>query len=67
MWEGTLMPGNPMRCYNLPGQVDSFRDTFSPAGQDTYMAVFAVMPDGSRTQPTILIPPTPPAAMVDLS
>ena len=67
MWDGTLMAGNPMRCYTLPGHVDGFRDVFSKEGETTYMAVFAIMADGSRSQPSILIPTTPPASLAELT
>jgi hypothetical protein len=67
MWDGNLLPGNPMRCYTLPGAVKGFVDKFSPPGQQTYLAIFALRQDGSRSQPNVVIPPTPPAPMAELT
>ena len=67
LWDGTMLPGNPMRCYTLPSNVEGFRDASSPAGQTAYLAIFAIHPDGSRSQPALLIPHTPPAALADLT
>lgn len=67
MWDGNLLPGNPMRCYTLPGNVEGFVDHFSPGGQTTYLAIFGLRPDGTRSQPTVLIPPTPPARLAELT
>ena len=67
MWDGHLLPGNPMRCYTLPGNVGGFVDKFSPAGQLTYLAVFGLRQDGQRSQPSVLIPPAAPALMVELT
>ena len=67
MWDGNLLPGNPMRCYTLPGNVEGFVDKYSAPGQTVYLAVFALRQDGTRTQPTVMIPPAPPAMVAELT
>jgi hypothetical protein len=67
MWDGAFMAGNPLRRYNLPGNIEGFTDRFNPAGRQAYMALFALHPDGSRSQPDVGVPSEPPSMCVDLT
>lgn len=67
MWDGNLLPGNPMRRYTLPGHVEGWTDKHHPPNQTVYMAVFATLQSGQRIQPEIVIPPTPPAMLAELT
>jgi hypothetical protein len=67
MWDGHLPPGNSLERYTLPGVVEGFADKRSPAGQTTFLAVFAVYPDGTRAQPRVTIPTRPPKAIAELT
>lgn len=67
MWDGSLMPGNPMRSYRLPGNLEGFGDRVSPPGSQAFLCIFAVQADGSRKQPALGIPPSPPGFFAELT
>jgi hypothetical protein len=67
MWDGALMPGNPMRCYHLPGNLEGFGDRIHAPGEDVFLCLFGVREDGSRFQPGLGIPASPPSIFAELT